>query len=812
MPRRASAPSTALPAAVVAVAASATVAGISTPSSSEAGSAAATAATAGGPSSNSTSQAQAGPSTASTSKSGGPSTRPRRIMPSRSRRGGPGVGISDVDTHILETLRRRRENEPLIPAHTEFLLTTNSARAHTFGDAAAGSESSQLNTSAYERYFDKPEVIRAYREQQLIQTPEFTLLSEHEAVGGRFRPRSLDDEGIDTSDAAYEKRHRKYETFEKRQRLREKEKLKHEHYKLKERIEQLRALEPSTFLSAPDSFFACSLCPSPHSQRDEPDAQGATDAPASVPAPSHNTNTGEWRKRQMLDVANSLEARYRTLLDTAPSRAPDLPTPTPPPVPATPLAHTPSHSHTPALVTAAPSPVPTSPTVLRVPPLPLPTEVIELDSDGEEKTLELVKSEPAQTPMQQQPVIARHDTTESLKLRIKFPSRAPPPPTTSPRAATTAPSAVRSSSPKASASPSPSPTRPRPKPIFKNPAAPSPHARVPFAKRIPMQTQDATAAAAAADGAPPSPHPSTLSPQPQRIAAAALPLFTASHPTLRRRLPRTAAQPKPGSPAATAGAAGGIPTSGPQPQLQPPSAHAHGLSRPRKRARVELSDEDEELSLGLDTDDEAVGAPTQGAGREDAEEGPGQQGGEGEGEGEEGGGGQDRDREQRRREREHWRECALYREAQRHTGAPNARKTHRHLGIFGLRGFPAEIEHPRDFVPPQWALPRADPRLAPSPPPEEREREKERRDKDEGGDGDRTARGAEGVRAGAAGAKGGGGDGAGVGERRLQDSVAVAVAAEDEEELSCAKSDPMAASTVETMSALDSQATEVMIS
>jgi hypothetical protein len=68
----------------------------------------------------------------------------------------------------------------------------------TFGEdlkAADGDDESgsQLNTWAYERYFDKPEVIRAYREQQLIQTPEFTLLSEHEAVGGRFRPRSLDD-------------------------------------------------------------------------------------------------------------------------------------------------------------------------------------------------------------------------------------------------------------------------------------------------------------------------------------------------------------------------------------------------------------------------------------------------------------------------------------------------------------------------------------------------------------------------------------------------------------------------------------------
>jgi hypothetical protein len=80
----------------------------------------------------------------------------------------------------------------LIPAHTQLLLTTNSTRARAFGDAA-GTEDSQLNTSAYERYFDKPEVIRAYREQQVIQTPEFTLLSEHEAVGGRFRPRGLND-------------------------------------------------------------------------------------------------------------------------------------------------------------------------------------------------------------------------------------------------------------------------------------------------------------------------------------------------------------------------------------------------------------------------------------------------------------------------------------------------------------------------------------------------------------------------------------------------------------------------------------------
>ena len=107
------------------------------------------------------------------------------------------------------------------------------------------------------------------------------------------------------------------------QRLRKK--LKHVHYKLKERIQQLRVLESSTFSAhcAPDSFFATSLRALHHAK---PNTQGSvTDAPV----PLHNE--GEWRKRQRLDITNNLEARYRTLLDTAPARAPDQPTETPPP-------------------------------------------------------------------------------------------------------------------------------------------------------------------------------------------------------------------------------------------------------------------------------------------------------------------------------------------------------------------------------------------------------------------------------------------------------------------------------------------------
>lgn len=186
------------------------------------------------------------------------STRQRRVQPARSRRGGPGVGSCESDMMILETMKRRCtsspsvirslplpslllilfppffftayafatvvresvltsvcavENEPLIPATTPFLLTTNSAlvpapapapgpnsNSNSDSNAAAASSSTseaaphaQLNPLAYSRYFDRPEVRRAYMEQQLIQTPEFSELPQDAHVGGRFRPRNSED-------------------------------------------------------------------------------------------------------------------------------------------------------------------------------------------------------------------------------------------------------------------------------------------------------------------------------------------------------------------------------------------------------------------------------------------------------------------------------------------------------------------------------------------------------------------------------------------------------------------------------------------
>jgi len=228
--------------------------------------------------------------------------------------------------------------------------------------------------------------------------------------------------------------------------------------------------------------------------------------------------------------------------------------------------------------------------------------------------------------------------------------------------------------------------------------------------------------------------------------------------------------------------------------LKQPLGHGHGTSRLRKRRRVGLSDEDEE-KLRFDTDDgddDGINGVTEMDGREE----------EGE---EEADGGREEEWQRAR-----WRESALYREAQRHAGAPSARKTHRHLGIFGLKGFPAEVEHLHEFIVPQWALPLGDPRLL----EEEQQLQEQGHGQGQGqGQEERRigtvrVRGSERARRSLSGSAGGG-DSApgGTGQRRLRDAVAaLAGKADGEESTSCSMSDQLAV--VETASAVDSQVTE----
>ena len=291
-------------------------------------------------------------------------------------------------------------------------------------------------------------------------------------------------------------------------------------------------------------------------------------------------------------------------------------------------------------------------------------------------------------------------------------------------------------------------------------------------------------AATGVDDMTPLSIPSSLSPR--QTASPDLSSNSATRLTLRRR-PARATGHRAGSPAtAPSPSAAGVSTS--VLKQQPPLAHGHGHGtvRLRKRRRVGLSDEDEENGR-FDTDygdDDAINGVTEMDGRE--EEGD-----------EEAEGGSEEEWQGAR-----WRESALYREAQRHAGAPSARKTHRHLGIFGLKGFPAEIEHLHDFIIPQWALPLDDPRLL----------EEELQQQEVAGHGQGQwqeerqvgtvqVRGSERARRSVSGAAGGAPGGP------LRDAAAaLAGKADGEESASCSKSDQL--TVVETASAVDSQVTE----
>jgi hypothetical protein len=90
--------------------------------------------------------------------------------------------------------------------------------------------------------------------------------------------------------------------------LREKEKLKHEQYKLKERIEQLRGMDSSAFLALPAAIFG-----GPDKIVNEDDT-GIQDLAGIHVNGAAIYNEGERRRKEILETAATLEERYRVLL------------------------------------------------------------------------------------------------------------------------------------------------------------------------------------------------------------------------------------------------------------------------------------------------------------------------------------------------------------------------------------------------------------------------------------------------------------------------------------------------------------------
>jgi hypothetical protein len=133
----------------------------------------------------------------------------KRVQPQRLRRGGSAIGNNEIDEMILDTQRRRganiarllqrfqpsyiallslAENAPLIPANTKFILTTSLTVVPD-----TQTSTSKLNTNGNESYFERPEVLEAYREQQLIQTPEFVNIDPSSTSASLSRLRPLED-------------------------------------------------------------------------------------------------------------------------------------------------------------------------------------------------------------------------------------------------------------------------------------------------------------------------------------------------------------------------------------------------------------------------------------------------------------------------------------------------------------------------------------------------------------------------------------------------------------------------------------------
>ncbi|EJU02550.1 hypothetical protein DACRYDRAFT_115604 [Dacryopinax primogenitus] len=155
----------------------------------------------------------------------------KRVLPYRARRAGMGgLGSNLVDDQIMHYIQQRDE-KPLIPENAVFLLTTR--------------EKGLPSVDGPERPLPLLSKSVPAASSSTPSKPPFTRLTDAELVGSRLRARA--EEVEDTSDAAYLARHRKYEATERRQRKREVEKLTHEHYLLKQRLNEYVLMDAAAF-------------------------------------------------------------------------------------------------------------------------------------------------------------------------------------------------------------------------------------------------------------------------------------------------------------------------------------------------------------------------------------------------------------------------------------------------------------------------------------------------------------------------------------------------------------------------------------
>jgi hypothetical protein len=124
----------------------------------------------------------------------------KRVLPSRLRRGGPGVGNCEVDVMILNIQMNKCTEQwsgvlavlinataameaPLIPTESPFFMTTDGSLEEI---AREFSPAPTVNPPVHS---ERPEVMEAYRQKAVIETPEYQDVSDVPTTDGRLRTR-----------------------------------------------------------------------------------------------------------------------------------------------------------------------------------------------------------------------------------------------------------------------------------------------------------------------------------------------------------------------------------------------------------------------------------------------------------------------------------------------------------------------------------------------------------------------------------------------------------------------------------------------
>ncbi|OWZ78774.1 hypothetical protein C365_02413 [Cryptococcus neoformans Bt85] len=283
----------------------------------------------------------------------------RRVLPARIRRaaGGGLDGMRDVEEMVVDWLQRWGEPVTTPPDGLPILLTTlplemlnpppvftptysSSGQEQSNGPPITLTPSRKIDPASAGIVTVKMEGADALVDvkgentlgkEEMIETPGWVMVKpgeddEQEAreelengpfIGIGSRPgtgtggvgkgkgivspvkrlrRMHDEPEEDTSDAHYIQLHRKHEAFERRQRLREKEKLQFERYKLRSRIDLLRNLSKPAWASIVATILA----------RDE---DGWKSGRAKV-----GKEGEEWLRRRLLKEGEEVMKRYEELL------------------------------------------------------------------------------------------------------------------------------------------------------------------------------------------------------------------------------------------------------------------------------------------------------------------------------------------------------------------------------------------------------------------------------------------------------------------------------------------------------------------